>query len=159
MGIDAEKLSSTAALDAIAEFSRFYLERREQEINERKRQKLRDDFTSRLEMTLVGLQGKLRREIKARARYAFDTEPGYDNVLTIVPSKGEVIDPPSLDSARKPASQRRLRASGRVAKRRSGALAGNGKLEASHDTVHLSILIAFLMLMGGKGLLVRRRSG
>ena len=33
VGIDAEKLSRTAALDdAIAEFSRFYLERREQEI-------------------------------------------------------------------------------------------------------------------------------
>ena len=54
MGIDAEKLSSTAALDdAIAEFSRFYMERREQEIrsagdDERKRQKLRDEFTPRL---------------------------------------------------------------------------------------------------------------
>jgi hypothetical protein len=42
--IDPEKLSSAAALDdAIAEFSRFYLERREQEINfagddERKRE-------------------------------------------------------------------------------------------------------------------------
>ena len=33
VGIDAEELSSTAALDdAVAEFSRFYLERREQEI-------------------------------------------------------------------------------------------------------------------------------
>ena len=33
VGIDAEKLSSTAGLDdAIAEFSRFYLEGREQEI-------------------------------------------------------------------------------------------------------------------------------
>jgi len=54
VGIDAEKLSSTAALDdAIAEFSRFYMERREQEIrsagdDERKRQKLRDEFTPRL---------------------------------------------------------------------------------------------------------------
>ena len=45
-------------------------------------------------MTLLGLQGKLDREIKARVRYAFDAEPDYDNVLTIVPSKGEVIDPP-----------------------------------------------------------------
>jgi hypothetical protein len=51
VGVDAEKLSSTAALDnAIAEFSRFYLERREQEIKSagddgRKRQKQRDEFT------------------------------------------------------------------------------------------------------------------
>jgi hypothetical protein len=45
-------------------------------------------------MTLVGLQGKVHREIKAQVHYAFDAERGYDNVLTIVPSKGEVIDPP-----------------------------------------------------------------
>ena len=33
------------------------------------------------------------------------------------------------------------------------------EVRARANTVHLSILIAFLMLMGGKGLLVRRRSG
>jgi hypothetical protein len=92
-------LTEAALDDAIAEFSRFYLERREQEIksagdDERKRHKLHDEFTPRLEMTLDGLQGKLHREIKALVRYAFDAESGYNNVLTIVPSKGQVIDPP-----------------------------------------------------------------
>jgi hypothetical protein len=102
VGIDTEKLGSAAALDdAIAEFSRFYLERREQEIDsagddERKRRKLRDEFTPRLDMTLVGLEGKLHREVKAQVRYAFDAERGYDSILTIVPSTGEVIDPPEL---------------------------------------------------------------
>jgi hypothetical protein len=52
--------------DAISEFSRFYLERRELEMraageDERKRKKLQDEFTPRLEVTLVG-QGKLYRE-------------------------------------------------------------------------------------------------
>ena len=34
-------------------------------------------------MTLVGLQGKLDREIKARVRYAFDAEP--DSAAIIAP--------------------------------------------------------------------------
>jgi hypothetical protein len=102
VGIDTEKLGSAATLDdAIAEFSRFYLERREQEINsagddERKRRKLRDEFTPRLDMTLVGLEGGVHREVKAQVRYAFDAEPGYDSILTIMPSTGELIDPPEL---------------------------------------------------------------
>jgi hypothetical protein len=102
VGIDTEKLGSAAALDdAIAEFSRFYLERREQEINsagddERKRRKLRDEFTPRLDMTLVGLEGRVHREVKAQVRYAFDAESGYDSILTITPNTGEVIDPPEL---------------------------------------------------------------
>jgi superfamily II DNA or RNA helicase len=102
VGIDTERLRSAAALDdAVAEFSRFYLERREQEINaagddERKRRKLRDEFTPRLDMILVGLEGRVHREVKARVRYAFDAEPCYDSILTITPSTGEVIDPPEL---------------------------------------------------------------
>jgi hypothetical protein len=35
-------------------------------------------LTPRLEMTLVGLQGKVHREIKAQVRYAFDAERGYE---------------------------------------------------------------------------------
>jgi superfamily II DNA or RNA helicase len=102
LGVDIEKLSSAPALDdAIAEFSRFYLERREQETksagnDERKRQKLLDEFTPRLEMALVGLEGKLHREINVLVRYAFDGETGYDSILAITPSNGEVIDPPEL---------------------------------------------------------------
>jgi hypothetical protein len=47
-------------------------------------------------MTLVGLEGGVHREVKAQVRYAFDAEPGYDGILTIMPSTGEVIDPPEL---------------------------------------------------------------
>jgi len=71
---------SSAARRRLTTLSRSF--RCEQEIrsaadDERKRQKLRDEFTPRLEITLVGLQGKLDREIKARVRYAFDAEPDY----------------------------------------------------------------------------------
>jgi hypothetical protein len=59
LGINIEHLLETAQRDpAISEFCRFYLERRKIETqaagdDERKRRKLEDDFTPRLEMTLV----------------------------------------------------------------------------------------------------------
>src|SRR6266850_754358 len=79
LGLKIEKLRNAAGLDeGISEFSRFYLERREQETkaagDERKRRKLQDEFTPRLEMMLVGLEGKLHREVKLRTRYSFDSE-------------------------------------------------------------------------------------
>jgi hypothetical protein len=100
-------------------------------------------FTPRPEMTLVGLQGKLDREIKARVSYA-SMLSRITQCLTIVPSKGEVIEPrPSVVSARNPAGQRHfvhrnVRESTATfarrvcderkasAERRSGALVGNG---------------------------------
>jgi hypothetical protein len=102
LGLDIEKLITVASQDeAISEFSRFYLERREQETqaaagDERKRKRLYDEFTPRLEMTLVGLQGNLYREIKVRARYTFDSEPSYESLLTIAPYRNEVTDGPKL---------------------------------------------------------------
>ena len=63
VGIDTEKVRAAGGRDdAIAEFSRFYLERGRVEMesagaDERKRRKLEDDFTPRIDMTLVGLEG------------------------------------------------------------------------------------------------------
>ena len=68
-GIDPEELVLTAKRDeAIAEFCRFYLERRAQEVqaageDERKRKKLEEEFTPRLEMTLVAIEGRLNRQL------------------------------------------------------------------------------------------------
>jgi len=50
LGLDIAKLTDAVSLDeAVSEFSRFYLERREQEVraaegDERKRKKLQDEF-------------------------------------------------------------------------------------------------------------------
>jgi len=101
LGIDVDKLKSAAKLDdGIAEFSRFYLERREHETkrtgDERKLKKLNDEFTPRVEMTLVGLQGKLRRDVQLTARYSFDGEDEYESALTVSPSDGAIIDHPKL---------------------------------------------------------------
>jgi superfamily II DNA or RNA helicase len=102
LGLDAEKLVGAAELDeAISEFSRFYLERREQEVrnaggDERKRQKLMEDFTPRLQVTLVGLEGELWREVEARVEYVFDQGARYESQLKIVPYKQAIVDPPPL---------------------------------------------------------------
>jgi superfamily II DNA or RNA helicase len=101
IGIKLEKLKNAASLDeGISEFSRFYLERREYETqrteDERKRRKLQDEFTPNLEMTLVGLDGKLHREVKLKTRYSFDTADEYESFLTVSPHSGKIIDSPEL---------------------------------------------------------------
>lgn len=102
LGLNFDGLADMAKLDAaIAEFSRFYMERRAQEMqaasgDERKRKKLEDEFTPRLEMTLVALDGKLHRQLKVRAQYRFDAEFDYGSTLTVTPHTGELIDAPEL---------------------------------------------------------------
>lgn len=102
VGVDSAKLAEAASRDdAISEFCRFYLERRDQETraaggDERKRKKLLDEFTPRLDITLVALKGQLHREIRLRVRYAFDSEPSYESLLTVLPHKSELSDVPEL---------------------------------------------------------------
>ena len=102
VGLDADKLTEAAGQDdAIAEFSRFYLERREQETSAaagdaRKRQKLHDEFTPRLAMTVVGLDGKVHRAVTVRARYGFDAADSYESTLTVTPHDGGLSDLPDL---------------------------------------------------------------
>ncbi len=102
LGISTNKLSDTAKMDeAISEFSRFYLERREQEIkaargDERKQKKLEDEFTPRLEMTLVALDGKVHREIEVTAQYRIDTEFACKSSLTVKPYTGELVGSPEM---------------------------------------------------------------
>lgn len=102
LGINGDRLADAAKRDgAISEFCRFYLERRVQEIqaagaDERKRKKLEDDFTPRLEMTLVGVGGRLHRDLRVKAQYKLDAEFEYQNTLTIKPHTGELVDAPEL---------------------------------------------------------------
>lgn len=107
IGINVAKLEDAARLDeAISEFSRFYLERREQEIraageDERKRKKLEDDFTPRLEMTLVALDGTAYREVEVTARYTLDGENEYQNRLVVSPSADVFVEVPEMSTCTK----------------------------------------------------------
>jgi hypothetical protein len=102
LGIDTERLADAAGRDpGIAEFCRFYLERRAQEMaaagdDARKRKKLEDDFTPRLELTVVALEGTVHREVTTEVQYRFDDAPPYASRLTVVPRTGTCIAPPEL---------------------------------------------------------------
>ena len=102
LGINLSRLADAAKLDsAISEFSRFYLERREQEMkaasdDQRKRKKLEDDFTPRLEMTLVALKGRLHREMSVDVHYRFDADYDYHSLLIVIPHTGELVGTPEL---------------------------------------------------------------
>lgn len=104
LGLNLDQLALAAQNDeAISEFCRFYLERRAQEMqaadgDERKRKKLEDDFTPRVEMTLVGIEGRVFRRLKVRTQYAFDAEFPYQSALSITPHEGKLDDMPEMGS-------------------------------------------------------------
>ena len=61
-----------------------------------RKKKLEDDFTPRLEMELVGLQGAMNRHLKLSVRYKWDDSPEYASTLTVKPSGGTVLEAPPL---------------------------------------------------------------
>lgn len=99
IGALSKKLSEKASHDPnILDFCRFYTERREQEIQSagndiRKRKKLEDEFTPRLEISLVGLEGTVHRDLKVQVQYSFDDGYEYKSLLNITPSLGKVSGP------------------------------------------------------------------
>jgi superfamily II DNA or RNA helicase len=103
LGLNIPKLIEAGERDdAIAEFSRFYLERREQEMraagsDTRKRMKLEDDFTPRLEMTLVGLEGRMTRQVSLGVSYSFDTSLPYQSEIVVRPHDGTLIGAPDKE--------------------------------------------------------------
>ncbi len=103
IGIDLEKIAEAASLDeGITEFSRFYLERREQEVrfagsDERKGRKLYDEFTPRFAATVVALEGKVYREISARAHFEIDEGVDYQSIVAAIPSSGQISKSPPTD--------------------------------------------------------------
>ena len=101
VGIDLEELVQTAKRDeAVSEFCRFYLERRSQEIHaagddERKRKKLEDEFTPRLEMTLVAIEGRLNRQLRIKQPYTLDGKL-YESSISAEPLTDTILDSPEL---------------------------------------------------------------
>lgn len=99
IGALSKKLSEKAGQDPnILDFCRFYTERREQEVasagnDVRKKKKLEDEFTPRLEISLVGLEGTVHRDLKTQVSYKFDSVGEYKSSLTITPSLDKVVVP------------------------------------------------------------------
>lgn len=101
-GIDPEIIAEAAQRDdAIAEFCRFYLERREQEVRAagddvRKAAKLSDEFTPRLAMSIVGLRGTVRRTARARVKYRIDGGHEYASLLSIDTRASAIVVEPEM---------------------------------------------------------------
>lgn len=107
VGLITDKLNEKAISDpSISEFCRFYTERRTQEMNAagddaRKRKKLEDDFTPRLELSLVGLNGKMHRRLVIDVTYQLDPGFEYTSMLALTPSTAEINKGPDMDKCMK----------------------------------------------------------
>lgn len=86
----------------INEFCRFYIERRKQELSAsggdlRKRKKIEDDFTPRLEASLVGLEGDVRRQITLATAFELGgAGPEYWSSVEVIPSENRISKSPDL---------------------------------------------------------------
>jgi superfamily II DNA or RNA helicase len=98
-GLKARLVAEAAERDPdIAEFTRFYLERRAQEVaaaggDARKKKKLEEDFTPRTEITLVAMQGAVRHTLRVKIRYRLDGTD-YDSILSIAPDEKRIASAP-----------------------------------------------------------------
>jgi superfamily II DNA or RNA helicase len=102
VGVISENLNEKAMQDpGISEFCRFYTERMAQEIaaggkDARKRKKLEDDFTPRIEISLAGLEGKVKRVLKLASSYKFEPEGQYTSNILVIPSTGQIVSAPEM---------------------------------------------------------------
>jgi hypothetical protein len=85
----------------VAEFCRFYLDRRKQELeaagtDARKRKKIEDDFTPQLEAFLVGLEGTVQRRLEVNGTFDFGSGPSYETVVAVIPAENRVVRSPEL---------------------------------------------------------------
>jgi superfamily II DNA or RNA helicase len=102
VGIDADTITQKAIEDVgISEFCHFYLARRQQELDaagadQRQRKKLDDDFTPRLEASLIGLDGKVQRRFQVNTTFDFGAGPFYESVIDLIPSENRVVRSPDL---------------------------------------------------------------
>jgi ERCC4-related helicase len=107
LGIDTAVLRTAGERDdAIAEFVRFYEERREIEMeaaggDTRKRRKLADDFTPRIDMALAGLEGDISRDVTLRVRYSFAGEGDYESEIVVQPGSGGIVVEPETEPCEK----------------------------------------------------------
>ncbi|MER9507216.1 SNF2-related protein [Mesorhizobium sp. M0579] len=102
LGVDSDIVMALAKDDAgIAEFCRFYLERRDAEVHaaggdERKSHKLYEEFTPRLEMSFAGLEGDLSKTATIRVTFRLDGENEYSSILSIEPTTRDVVEAPEM---------------------------------------------------------------
>jgi superfamily II DNA or RNA helicase len=104
LGISEELLSKEVMEDGgVSEFHRFYSERLIEELkgageSKAKIKKLENDFTPRVELTLVGLEGLVRRQLSMKVSYTLASEHIYSSTVTVTPSLGEMETLPKMQT-------------------------------------------------------------
>lgn len=100
VGVESSRLLTAAQNDdGVAEFCRFYEERRTIETqaageDARRRKKLEDEFTPRLNVSLVGLNGTMQRDVQMHLNFGFPSGGDYQTDLTIRPGAKKVVSEP-----------------------------------------------------------------
>jgi hypothetical protein len=103
-GLHVETFTENALKDpSLVEFCRFYGERLEQERvsagqDAWKRKKLEDDLTPRISITVAGMQGTVRREIKVKVVYSVGSDAPYESSLTLTPSTRNISGQPEKET-------------------------------------------------------------
>jgi hypothetical protein len=62
----------------------------------RKRKKIEDDFTLRLEAHLVGLEGSVRRQLSVKGIFELGTGHEYASSITVIPAENKITKSPEL---------------------------------------------------------------
>ena len=95
VGINSASVVEKATQDpGVSEFCRFYLDRRGQELvaagtDARKRKKVEDDFTPRLDTTLVGMDGTVRRQLWLKTLFDLGSEHEYESTIAVIPAENK----------------------------------------------------------------------
>ncbi len=103
IGLVPDLLVEQALLDSgVDEFSRFYRERLVHELaaageNAYRKKKIEDDFTPRIGLSLVGLEGSVRRGIRLAVGYTLGSKDEYTSQISLVPSSNEIVAAPLLE--------------------------------------------------------------
>lgn len=102
LGLSVDYLSDKVLNDeAVFEFCRFYQERLVQELksvgnDSIKRKKMEDDFTPHVEISLVGLEGNVHRNVETKINYSVDGDHVYSDFLLVTPKSGDTILKPEI---------------------------------------------------------------
>lgn len=103
IGLTSARLVDTATKDpGVSEFCRFYMQRLEAEIaaageDSRKRKKMEDDFTPRIEISVVGMEGAIFRDVRLTVAYKLEGYRGTSSLL-VRPARGEILERPEVDT-------------------------------------------------------------
>lgn len=106
LGLSEEYLKNKTIEDSgVSEFCRFYNDRLNFELksidkSKRKKKKLERDFTPHIEITTVGLEGKLHRELAVDVYYNINSEK-YQSNITISPHNSIITEKPKLKKCEK----------------------------------------------------------